>query len=152
MVVGWPASTLTGPEAHGSESVSHQRPHISPAPVPDDRDRQGDVSDPGSPPQPKARGPVHKTWPRQTTSGWAVPAVQHESQEPFIIDSSKIAIKLGVPRREPGNSTHRASVVSSGSSSVSMRSRIDGTLPKMATPLRDNTVPITTGTTHAATS
>ena len=33
-----------------------------------------------------------------------------------------------------------------------MRSRIDGTLPKMTTPLMDNTVPITTGTTHAAAS
>ena len=31
-----------------------------------------------------------------------------------------------------------------------MRSRVDGTLPKMTTPLTDNTVAIATGTAHAA--
>ena len=36
--------------------------------------------------------------------------------------------------------------------SASMRSRIAGTLPKMTTPLMNNTVPIVAGTTHAPTS
>jgi hypothetical protein len=35
---------------------------------------------------------------------------------------------------------------------ASIRSRMDGTRPKMTTPLIDNTVPITAGTTHAPSS
>lgn len=44
------------------------------------------------------------------------------------------------------------SAMSPGYRSASMRSRVDGTLPKMMTALMNNTVPITTGTTHAARS
>jgi hypothetical protein len=65
---------------------------------------KGDVRDPGSPAQPpKAPKAVYQTL-APPDHQWLelFHALQYEFLEPFVGDSSKFAIELGVPRRGPG--------------------------------------------------
>ena len=90
---------------------------------------------------------------------WPPPAAVDELPRSEAVNaaSSPAAASVSGPatlrRREPSNGTPAEPVTGPPDHrSVSTRSRIRGTLPKMTRPLMDNTVPIATGTTHAATS